>query len=96
MYGPPMMWGYPPPPNMNDDHFKRGIIFAAKLAAREEREKERKKNLEKRDREEARKRASATRGRFWFGVEIFIFGILAQPFVVPLYNHLLTAATKAN
>lgn len=92
-YPPPMMWGGMPP---NDDQFQRGMRLAMKIAQREEREKERKKNNEKKDREEARKRATATRTRFWFGIEVFIFGILAQPFVVPLYNHLLTVATKAN
>lgn len=94
---PPPMWGYPQmPPNMNDDHFKRGLIFAAKLAQREEREKERKKNNEKKDRENARKAAAASRARFWLGMELFLLGIIAQPFVVPAYNALLKAATTVN
>ena len=92
-YNPMMMYGGPPP---NDDQFQRGMRLAMKIAQREERERERKKHNEHKMREENRKRMASSRQRFWFGIEVFIFGILAQPFVVPLYNHLLTVATKAN
>ena len=95
MYPPPM-WGYPPsaPPQLTEDQFKKGMIFAAKYAAREEREKERKKNNDRRAKIEDQKNAEAKRRRVWLALEIYIIGIISQPFVVPLYNHLLAMAQK--
>lgn len=90
-YGPPMMWGMPPP---NDDQFQRGMRLAMKIAQREEREKERKKNNDKRQRDEDRKRAAASRARFWLMIELYIFGILSQPFVYYGYTHMLNMVTK--
>lgn len=90
MYPPPM-WGMPPP---NDDQFKRGMELAYRLSQREDREKERKKHIERKSRDEDRHRAALTQKRFWLYIEVFIFGIIAQPFVVPIYNNLLTMAAK--
>jgi hypothetical protein len=79
-------------PPMNDDHFKRGIIFASKLAAREEREKERKKNREKSARDNLRKEAQQRRYKFMASLELFTLGVIAYPFVAPAYNLLIKLA----
>lgn len=92
MYPPP--WGgFPPQPPMNPDQFQVGMRFAAKLAQREDREKERKKHHERKLREEDRQRATATQRRFWLCIELYIFGIITQPFVLYGYTHLLKAVT---
>jgi len=90
-YPPPMWPGYPPP---NNDHLERGIRLAIKMAQREEREKERKKLGEKKERDEYRKRAYDGRRSFLVALELYIFGVISYPFVMPMYTALLAAVQK--
>lgn len=95
MIPPPWMgYGYPPPNNNLDPQtFERAVRIAQKIQSRDEREKERKKHMERREREERRKHAEVTRARFWLAIELYIFGIISQPFVYYGYTHLLKAVT---
>ncbi len=93
----PYPWGQPPQyqqlPPPTDDQYQRAIRLLQKIQLRDEREKERKKLNERKHREDDRKQAAARVARFWLGVELFIFGILAQPFVMYGYTHMLKAVT---
>lgn len=93
MYPPP--WGMMPPPQNvpTEDQFNRAMRIVQKLQQRDEREKERKKINDRRMKEEDHKRAIAARNRVWLGIELYIFGIISQPFVYYGYTHLLKSVT---
>lgn len=101
MYQPYPFYGYPPPvmmppPQQNNqispEQFQKGIAFAHKLATREEREKQRKKDQEKKERRDAKQEARDATHRLLNCIYLYVLGILSYPFVGPLYNWAIKAA----
>lgn len=86
MYQYPPNWGYPMIPPPNDDHFRKGLEFATRLALREEREKQRRKDREKKERDDWKKQARESRRSFLICLELYILGVISYPIVGPLYK----------
>ncbi len=84
MYPPPYGYGQPTP-----DDFQRGLKLALKMREREEKKEIRKKEMETKKKETEKKAAEEARNRTLTSVEWFIFGIIAYPFIGPLYNYAL-------
>jgi hypothetical protein len=79
---------------MNEDHFKKGMEMAQRIALREAREKERHEDRKRKHRDEERKQAAAARARTLTALEWYILGIVSFPFVGPLYNMAIQHVTQ--
>lgn len=98
MYGypPPPMWGYPPPnpPPMSEDHYRKAMEFGMKLATREQRERDRKDFLQKKDKDERRKKARTARQTALLCIELYILGIVTAPIAGPAWNAFIAQVSK--
>lgn len=86
-------YGYPPqypqqmqmPPSPSD--LERGMKIAMKLRAKEDRKEAKKKEDSDKNKSAEKKKAEEARHKNLSALEWFILGILAYPFVGPLYNY---------
>lgn len=90
------MWGYPPPQN-NRGQNPRDIERAVQKAVRQAMQyRDHDKKDKRRRREEASKKSAAKRAKMFTYLELFILGVVLQPFVVLIshiiYNHFETIA----
>lgn len=97
MYNQPYPYWMPPPMNNggNIDHntIEKGIQIALKIASREAREAERIGNRMKKQKDDEKKEAAASRARVLYSIEWFIIGIISYPVVGPLYQLMITRIT---
>lgn len=88
-YPPP--WGYGPPPKKQKGLTQKDIDRAVNRALGH---RDHDKNSKRKRKEEQAKKAAVSRQRFLISLEWFIVGILLQPIINPLYDHLIAYLTK--